>query len=121
MCIEGARWVQTEVLEENPTADIRVYVVWERMLVTDTIRATRSGMIDDERATHYKDVARISGKWFNENYGGDKGSVAWDIAYVFGPEATWENKPSPMLGWGAAVIHQKDKLMAVLTPLLSDK
>ena len=114
--------MQNEVLEDNPAADIRVYVVWEPMLPTDRFRMTRSGLIDDARATHYKDDTQISGKWFGRIYGesgGPGGSVAWDIAYVYGPEATWDEQPSPMLGWGAAVIGQKAKLMAILAPLLS--
>ena len=113
--------MQNEVLEKFPAANIRVYVVWEPMLATDKFRMSRSGLIEDERATHYKDDQQISGKWFGETYGRGGGSVAWDIAYVFGPEATWEDEPSPMVGWGAAVIHQREKLMAILTPLLSEK
>ena len=91
--------MQNQVLEDFPTADIRVYVVWEPMLPTDKFRMSRSGLIDDERATHYKDDLQISGRWFGEAYGGPGGSelrVAWDMAYVFGPEATWEEQPSPI-------------------------
>jgi len=114
--------VQNTVLEENPAADIRVYVVWEPMLPTDAFRMTRSGLVHDQRATHYKDDLQISGKWFGERYGapgGFQGSVAWDMAYVFGPEATWEDEPSPMLASGGAVIHMGSELMEAITPLLS--
>ena len=113
--------MQNEVLEDNPAADIRVYVVWEPMLPTDRFRMTRSGLIDDERATHYKDDTQISGKWFGETYGEPGGSVAWDVAYVFGPDATWEEQPSPMLAWGGAVVHMKEELMEALAPFLSEE
>ncbi len=114
--------MQNTVLEENPTADIRVYVVWEPMLPTDAFRMTRSGLVHDKRATHYKDDQQISGKWFSETFGAagvSPPSVAWDIAYVFGPEATWEEEPGPMLASGAAVIHKAKELMEAITPLLS--
>ncbi len=85
---------------------------------------TRSRLVQDKRATHYKDDSQISGKWFGEKYGAPGGSqlsVAWDMAYVFGPEATWEEQPSPTVAWGGTVVGMGEELMRAIAPLLSEE
>ena len=38
------------------------------------------------------------------------GSVAYDIYYLYGPEAQWDIKPSPLVSSGYTVMAKRDQL-----------
>ena len=40
--------------------------------------------------------------------------VPWDLFILFGPEATWADAEKHVLGWGEPVLHEAEKLEALL-------
>ena len=117
MCVEGASWVQREILHKNPSADLEVYAVWLPILNGDAARGPRPDLIPDTRVTHYWDPEKSIGEWFGNLQGSER--VAWDVFFLYGGEATWTEKPGPLLEWGYPVIRQTEKLMKAIGPLLS--
>jgi hypothetical protein len=104
--------VQENVLARHPDAKLRVYVVWLPMLPTDERFQVADLMVDD-RVTHYWDGGRKVGEHFaaGEGYGG----VSWDVFYVYGPDAAWDDEPAAT---GAPVVSEASKLEEALRPYL---
>ena len=73
------------VLEQNPSARLRVYVVWLPMRVHDARSEIDTSLIDDRRARHYWDEERVSGTWFAEADLGGLGyaGIVWDAYFLF--------------------------------------
>ena len=117
MCVEGASWVQREILQKKPSADLEVYAVWLPILNGDLARGPRPDLITDSRVTHYWDPNKSIGEWFGNLQG--SGRVAWDVFFLYGGEATWKKKPGPLLEWGYPVIRQAEKLKKAIGPLLT--
>ena len=120
ICIDGARFVQNEILEKNPSSDIKVYAVWFNMLFTDHRNRWPSKILTDSRVTHLWDQQKLTGTLYaqNTNY---PGTVAWDIFYVYGREAEWiDVLPGPLVGSGYTIIGKRDILKESITPLLEE-
>jgi hypothetical protein len=105
--------VQENVLEKHPDADIRVYVVWLPVLATDE-RFGVANLLVDERATHFWDGDRKVGTHFAAREG-SAGTFAWDVYYLFAPDAAWEDEP---LSTSAPVVVESAKLADALQPYL---
>jgi DNA-binding transcriptional MerR regulator len=63
------------------------------------------GILDDPRVLHLWDERRLVGDFYaaDPDYGaGD--STWWDTFLLYGPEATWEDAPSELLGMGATIL-----------------
>ena len=71
----------------------------------------------DSRVMHFWDSDFRIGQWFAKNADGYDG-VAWDIYYLFGPEATWETIPSPFAGSGITIYSECEQLQMQISPLL---
>lgn len=71
----------------------------------------------DPRVRHYWDATRFAGPWFAKNVDGADGSM-WDTYLLYGPNATWDQAPGPLLGSGATIIDTSAVLRDQLTPLL---
>jgi hypothetical protein len=108
--------VQRDVLAKYPAADLRVYVVWLPMLWSDRREAWDSGVISDPRAINFWDGERVVGEWFAKNVDGYEG-VSWDIYYLYGPQATWDSIPSPLLATGATIYGNRRELQAAVAGL----
>lgn len=115
--------MQKEILEKYSEAKLKLYVIWEPMITTDRLRRTRSDLVTDPRAFHFKDDAQVSGKWFAEKMKDctSLGEIAWDVFYLFGPEALWEEKPAPIRACGAPVIEDWEELLKSMIPLLGSE
>ncbi len=115
--------MQKEILEKHPSSKLRVYVVWFSMLPTDARSRWRwtGGVLTDTRAVHFWDERRIVGRWFAEQGSpeGNDGGIVWDAYYLYGPDAQWDNKPEPLIGTGAPVRADTDKLKNELIPFLN--
>jgi hypothetical protein len=44
--------------------------------------------------------------------------IAWDIYYLYGPDATWESVPSPLVGEGGTIYGERVTLKMKLSTLL---
>ena len=79
-----------------------------------------AGVISDPRVLHYWDEHRILGRWFaqQENPENADDGIVWDAYYLYGPEATWESKPEPLISSGATVQDEADELKRKIATLL---
>jgi hypothetical protein len=109
--------VQSEILAKNPSADLKVYVVWLPMLATDARALWDPTIISSAQAKHYWDKDKAISAWFSK-LPGDYEGVDWDVYYLFGPEARWEDKPTPIRSVGATILYEQDKLLKSIEPLL---
>ena len=48
------------------------------------------------------------------------GPLAWDIFFLYGPEAVWEDVPAPLISSGSTIIAKRDRLLKALSPLATD-
>ena len=74
----------------------------------------------DKRVTHFWDGEQITGKWFAEavdHYG--YGEVAWDMYYLYGPQAVWETVPTPLVDSGGTIYRKRDQLEKQIDTLLN--
>jgi len=118
ICILGNRFVKKEILEQYPNADVKVYAVWFNMLFTDNRNRWSSESLSDSRVKHLWDQQKLTGTLYAQNTD-YPGTVAWDIFYLYGPEAEWNDVlPSPLISSGYTIIGKKDILKDSITPLL---
>lgn len=88
------------------------------MLWTDA-RATWNGMtMSDNRVKHFWDGNALIGKWFAEEIEGYRG-IVWDVYYLFGPDATWNEIPSAMIGSGGTIYDERETLKRLVGTLLA--
>ena len=46
------------------------------------------------------------------------GSLAWDIFFLYGPEAVWDDVPAPLITSGSTIIAERDRLRNGISQLL---
>ena len=109
--------MQKELLAQNPSAQLRVYAVWLPMLWGDSREAWDGTNIPDPRVIHFWDRDRKIGQWFAKQVDGYEG-VAWDAYYLYGPEATWESVPTPLVGSGGTIYGERQTLEIQVRALL---
>jgi hypothetical protein len=119
MCRAGASWVQEEILAKHPSPTLQVYAVWLPMVWSDTRRAWERSVLADPRAIHLWDEKRATGQRFAEHIEGYRG-IAWDIYYLYGPEARWDLTPSPLMSKDRTIHNQRLALQRSILPLLED-
>ena len=62
-------------------------------------------LLPDSRVTHYWDATRTSGDFFKKNVAPHiTSSIAWDMFFLYGPDATWEEVPNPLIEMGRTII-----------------
>ena len=71
----------------------------------------------DARVIHFWDGDQQVGQWFAEKVEGYRG-VSWDAYYLYGPEATWETVPAPLLGSGGTIYGERETLEKQVRTLL---
>ena len=122
MCVDGARWVQQEVLDEHPDADLRVYAVWFDMVEGDTRAAVDRGLLPDPRVTHFWDEGKRAGGWYGAwTRPGAPEWVEWDAFFVYPRGATWDRSAARPLRWGRTGVGKREDLRAALLPLLHSR
>jgi len=109
--------VQTQLLAQYPSAALRVYAVWLPMLWNDSRGKWNGTNMPDARVTHFWDGERIAGQWFAKQVDGEEGT-AWDVYYLYGPDAVWETIPEPLLGSGRSIYAERQALKMQASTLL---
>ena len=71
----------------------------------------------DPRVTHFWDGDAEIGQWFAKQVDGYEG-IAWDVYYLYGPDATWETDPSPLVGSGSTIYSERQTLKMQMSTLL---
>jgi hypothetical protein len=111
--------VQRQILEADPSADLVVYAVWLPFLGGTQEAAELSlEVLPDPRVVHLWDADAVTSDWFAENVEHSAGP-AWDVYYLYGPDARWTDVPGPIVSSGATVIGRSDQLRAAIEPLLT--
>ncbi len=74
----------------------------------------------DPRASHFWDEERVTGLWFNDQgYLADFNlGLVYDAYILFGPDADWVSKPSPVISEGYTIIRMSQQLQEASLPLL---
>ena len=114
MCKAGARWVQKEILDANPEANIRVYSIWFDMLSRDD--RNRSGidwdaeLLTDPRVIQIWDSTKLVGQFFSREVGFKSGPIAWDVYYLYGTDSRRDTKPSQLVSSGYTIISNRKRL-----------
>ena len=95
--------VRQHVLEAIDDNDLKVYVVWEPILRTDSEAAARvsSGFLRDDRVVHYWASSRAVGERFQGAIGLE-GEPAWDVYLIYDRGVRWDDRPPEP----AAFMHQ---------------
>ena len=111
--------MQEEILETFPEDELSVFAIWLPMLAGDRRSAWDPDLMPDPRVRHYWDENRVLGRYFADK-GASFGGVAWDIYFLYGPDASWTDVPEPLISSGFTVIGSKDRLLIDIVPLLED-
>lgn len=109
--------MQNQLLAQYSSEQLRVYAVWLPMLWSDA-RVTWNGKtLPDTRVIHFWDGDLQVGGWFAKRVDGFEG-VAWDVYYLYGPDATWETVPSRLVGSGGTIYGERERLKMQVQTLL---
>jgi hypothetical protein len=95
-----------------------VLVVWLPMLLGDSRVTTDNRLLADKRVLNYWDSQQAAGRWFARNVEQRPG-IAWDEYFLYGPEATWDAEPAPLLSQGGSVIAASGELETAIRPFLA--
>ena len=79
------------------------------MLWNDAREKWNGTTMPDARVTHFWDSDLQVGEWFAKQVDHFEG-VSWDVYYLYGPEATWETIPTPLVGSGSTIYGERETL-----------
>ena len=113
----GASWVQQNILEQYPNADLRVYVVWFDMLAGDSRSGWDRCVISDPRATNLWDQQHLVSQTLGPDVEGASPPV-WDAYLLYAPDATWQGSPPRPISTGSTIYGARQRLENDLSPLL---
>jgi hypothetical protein len=111
--------VQTHLLDELPSEQLRVYAVWLPMLSGDARDRWDGTTMPDARVTHFWDGETQIGQWFAKEVEGYRG-VSWDTYYLYGPDAKWDTVPSSLVSSGGTIYKARETLRMQLGTLLEN-
>ena len=87
------------------------------MLATDARDEWNGTTMPDPRVMHFWDGETEVGQWFAEQVEKYRG-ISWDIYYLYGPDATWEDRPSPLVGSCDTIYAEQETLPTQVNALL---
>jgi len=87
------------------------------MLPMDSRQEWDETTMPDARVQHFWDSQREAAQWFAKHVDGYEG-IAWDVYYLYGPDAVWEVVPSPLAGSGGTIIREHEKLETEVSALI---
>jgi len=74
--------VQHEILDNNPTADLRVYTIWFNMYPGDARWRWDGAGLTDARVEHFWDEQKAVGSWFSATLT-HRGNPTWDFYALY--------------------------------------
>lgn len=103
------------------TCDVRVLVIWEKVLGGSLERVRRTaGIISGPHVQQFWDPDATVGGWAMANLAWDEPQgPAWDVFYLFDRDATWIERPGPIIAWGFPIAEQRRILADGLRGLIS--
>lgn len=121
MCLDGARWVQENILDKPENDRLSVTVIWEPMMEkTDKRSAWSPEVITDPRARQFWDEERVAGRWLAGNAKSVRslGDIAWDCFYAYPAGEKWDAAAARPLAGGTPVFLKTAELGEAVTTLL---
>ena len=108
--------MRENILDKEPSKDLRIYAVWLNQRSTDGRDEIDSSILDDPRVTQYWDGEGITGTYFADADVAGMGyaGFVYDIYYVFGPQAAWGKDPEPVAAAGGPVLYKLEELLTAL-------
>ena len=109
-------------MEKHPEADLRVYAIWVDVPLDGDLQGFESNPLNDHRVINVPDPRFEVAKWFPEQDGYRDlvdGGLAWDVYFLYGPDARWDAVPGPLVSSGWTISGARDRLHEAITPLLS--
>jgi hypothetical protein len=79
------------------------------MLPGDDRSEWEFSLLSDSRVTHLWDEEKLAGRFFAQSEDFYL-PIAWDIYYLYGPDARWDDKPSPLVSWGYTIMGKRNQL-----------
>lgn len=118
--MNGARWVQQNILAANPRARLRVYALWFNSIEGDERDLVESSLLADRRVTQFWDEQKQAGRWYAKTLTrpDDPDWVEWDAFFVYPPGNTWDQAGPRPVRWGRTIIGKREDLRAAVAPLL---
>jgi hypothetical protein len=110
--------VQTNILEKYPDSDLKVYAIWFEMLSGDARDTWDPAVLSDDRVRHFWDARGAAGRWYSKHVYGEDG-IAWDVYFLYGPDAEWQSTPPPLISTGGDIISTTEPLAADVARLLN--
>lgn len=98
MCLRGVSAIE-QILKQNHSDDLRVFVVWEPILLTDWFRPSRfvQRRISDPRAIQFWDknhlVASALRAHLPDAQLEGRSKILWDLVAVYPKDAEWNSAP----------------------------
>ena len=109
--------MQTQLLAQLPSDQLRVYAVWLPMLWGDARDKWNGNTMPDARVIHFWDSEMQVGEWFAEEVEGYRG-VSWDTYFLYGPDSKWETVPSALVSSGGTIYGERNTLKMQVSTLL---
>jgi hypothetical protein len=127
--VNGARWVQQELLESNPSSPLSVYAVWYNMFPGDSRAKWRADLLTDTRVSHFWDERRAVGNLYFQDLPRmwerraaetvlPQDLVLWDAYLLYSPDAAWGEQLPETVSWGATILRTRDQLKRDLAEML---
>lgn len=106
VCLRGAS-AADDVFARFTGKPIRVFVIWEPVLITDWARPSTATLrrVSDLRASQYWDSERLISHSMGEQ---DRRSVVWDYVAVYSPGTLWGDQPPKPSYQGGPVFRVTD-------------
>lgn len=107
--------MQQDILKRYASDDLRVYVVWQRILRNDSVNTARMAagqVFSDKRVSQMWDPANALGFWYKQS--GElehKDPMVWDAYFLYGKDAEWKDAPTGLIDTGYTVWNMKDRLL----------
>ena len=119
--MSGARWVQTELLERYPRANVRVHAIWFRMYPGDSKASWPRDIMADPRVQHFWDEERVVGSTYFEDLARlagrrapktteTEGEILWDAYLLYPAGARWEGGRTNVMSWGRTILMTRETL-----------
>jgi hypothetical protein len=114
--LQGASATE-QLLKENSNSNMRVFVIWEPVLVTDLAAPSTATLarVSDPRASQYWDRGRLLSHLLGEH---DRSTVVWDHISIFAPGGNWKDGPPQPAYSGNPVVRVKNEAQNALQRLL---
>lgn len=119
----GARWAQDELLARNPKADLRVFVIWFRMLDEDEPSRSPLTLFTDKRVEQRWDEEKAAGAWFLQHLRDlrparqvagkfpQREDALWDTWMLFDRGAAWKDVPDGLVSWGYTIMQTRGQFL----------